>query len=231
MHLLSLFPSQGTASLLAPHFRVSFHISVLLLLLLKRSIKHLQTLSHTPLHTHTLLYLPDATAEGTCQTEKHQSTAFSAFQDPCAKSWVCLLLFGIKFLLLALLQEQTTGIVKFFPTTKNICSFSEFSRLPSRWPYHKASLFSEAAFSIVHHHYLLVLCRAARITGSCRASSPFSSRPGTEFKHRDLQRGLLKLLPWLFFSTPQLPVLGGNQTATRNASFCKIPSVPVTPSI
>lgn len=116
--------------------------------------------------------------------------------------------------------DEVTAHPLFHATTKNICSFSEFSRLPSRWPYHKASLFSEAAFSLVHHHYLLVLCRAARITGSCRASSPFSSRPGTEFKHRDLQRGLLKLLPWLFFSTPQLPVLGGNQTATRNASFC-----------
>lgn len=116
----------------------------------------------------------------------------AAFQDPCAKYWVCLLLFGIKFLMLAPLQERTAWIVKIFPTSKNICSFSQFSRLPSPLPYHKAPLFSTAAFLIVHHHYLLIRCRAVWITESCRASSPFSSRPGTEFKHPDLERGLLK---------------------------------------
>lgn len=160
-------------------------------------------------------------ASARCHCTRHLSNRKAlrlwraAFQDPCAKQWVCLLLFGIKFLL----QEPTTWIVKFFPTSKNICSFSKFSRRPSPLPYHKASLFSKAAFLIVHHHHLLVCCRAAWITESCRASSPFSSRPSTKFKHPDLERGLLNSFP-AFFNTLQLPALGGNQAAVRNASFC-----------
>lgn len=149
---------------------------------------------------------------------KGQGSEEQLSRIPLLKSWVCLLLFGIKFLLLAPLQEQTTRI-KFFPTSKNICSFSMFSRLPSPWRYHKASLFSKAAFLIAHHHHLLVRCKAQnhRVLQSFQS---FQLKARHCIQASWFRERVVKLLHCLFFNLLQLPVLGGNQTALRNASCC-----------
>lgn len=60
---------------------------------------------------------------------------------------------------------------------------------------------------IAHHHYLVVHCQAMRNTKSCRASSPFSSRPGTKIQAFWFRDRVAKLLPCLFFkhSTASCP--------------------------
>ena len=132
MHLLSLFPSQGLTSLLASCLESRFIHPLGLLLVLTRGIKHLQNFNTSPCtNSQVLVLFTSASVRCHHTTSVGQQSTTAAFQDRCAKYWVCLLLFGIEFVLLAPLQEQAPWIAQFSPTSTNICYFSKFSRLPS----------------------------------------------------------------------------------------------------
>lgn len=81
MHLLSLFPSQGTASLLTSCFEYHFiHPLWYFFIVVKEKHQTLPTsFTHTLAQTHRCLYysllsLQDVTVQHICQTEKHRGT-------------------------------------------------------------------------------------------------------------------------------------------------------------